>query len=312
MAGENILTRLKSKQTGDEFIIPYYQLREKVMIYLYAPTEVDWSSLQVMVSDETSGNIEYYHLNSRGECSFFINYGNYYKVFCPDIDTFFTPTFAFTAQEQVRNIRYTYYVEGVFGMDAQGNKYTIEQIEALPNKDIIKYAGYNDQGLATSSRKDGGIGNGFFFDINAAIESMAWASSDVEFSQELLPFCSSNAAAYVECAGLYNTLAMNSEAERLGITSPAAIFATSRTVDIAGVIKMGFVPAYGQIKRLTDNITQLQNLFNVLGKTAPAIKSGIWCTSCQGSATNAVSLDGGFFNYRSKANSRNVLCCFDL
>jgi hypothetical protein len=311
MAGENILTRLKSKQTGDEFIIPYYQLREKVMIYLSAPTEVDWSSLQVMVSDETSGNIEYYPLNSRGECSFFINYGNYYKVFCPDIDTFFTPTFAFTAQEQVRNIRYTYYVEGVFGMDAQGNKYTIEQIEALPNKDIIKYAGYNDQALATSSRKDGGIGNGFFFDINAAIESRAFASKSVEFSQELLPFCSETAA-YVECAGLYNTQAMLSEVERLDITSPAATLATSRTVDIAGVIKIGFVPAYGQIKRLADNITQLQNLFNVLGKTAPAIKNGRWVTSCQANASSSVHLFNGAYSPYTKTVNCFLLCCFDL
>jgi len=52
--------------------------------------------------------------------------------------------------------------------------------------------------------------------------------------------------------------------------------------------------------------------WGALGKTAPAINSGYWWSSCQRSAADAVGLYYGAVINLTKSNIRSLLVGFDL
>ena len=217
---------------------------------------------------------------------------------------------------RVLTLKYTLQQYGLFGMDEDGNLYTIEEIEAMEDKTIIKYGAYNDSDLAMSSRVDSGVGNGFCWIIGGeSLGSKQWAMQNVEFDVTRLPFYSNlNDMKY---AGLYMTKTI----QDIGLElfpdnedpTPAATACLNKTIMVGGETKRGFLPAYDQILRIaTTNRTLFQALYSALGRVAPTLWSGGWWTSCQNNATTAVLLGHGGFRNNGKTDSNTVLCCFDL
>ena len=93
----------------------------------------------------------------------------------------------------------------------------------------------------------------------------------------------------------------------------AATACANRSITIGGKEHRGFMPAYDQIHKIaTDNRTLFQSFYTALGRTAPAIWSGNWWTSCQRNATYAVYLGNGGFNDYTKTYSLSVFVCYDL
>ena len=101
--------------------------------------------------------------------------------------------------------------------------------------------------------------------------------------------------------------------EEMYLLTPAASQCAAKTLTIGGVDREGFLPSYDQIRKIAStNYAAFQGFYSLLGKTAPAIASGNWWTSCQYNASSAVRLNGGNFYGDDKTNSGNVFVCYDL
>lgn len=223
-----------------------------------------------------------------------------------------------TAGQVQRSILLYYQNEeyGLFGVDENGNLYTIEEIEDLADKTIIKYGFYNDADLANSTRVADGTGNGFYWKIGAeSLGSMQWAIGNDEFDTIRLPFYS-NLSSW-KYAGRYMTdTIIEIGLEKYPTSSnptPAAIACANRSETFGGKEHRGILLAYDQIHKIaTDNKTLFQALYTALGRTAPTIWSGTWWTSCQNNASNAVDLLLGGFSHGGKTISTTVFCAYDL
>jgi len=252
-----------------------------------------------------------------------IPYGQTYTVVYPSLSGWVHDHIgeSYTAGVVSRDIsvHYTYVDEGVFGYDTAGTRYTLSQIEAgiasgtLSANDIIAGA-FTDAELEAAPRGDGTYGCGFMWKITGGTTNGQWASSNVKFDTTRLPFRANDTQARADMAGSLNTTYIQQICEEFSpaLTSSMCSNARAMTLTIGGVARTGFVPAFGQIKRLCENKTLMQYLYTILGKTCPTIWSGYWWTSCQYSASLAVYLyNGGFFN-DYKRYSYSVLVAFDL
>lgn len=307
------LTRIKSGLTGQEYGLSLTNSYETIIVSLKAPSEVDWTQYTVAVYNTTTSEAETIYLNGSGIVSFQIPYGDSYTITLPTVSSWIMPaTISYTAGQQLRTIYYTYMMQGVFGIDANGIKYTLSEISNLDDPSIILYGGYNDVNLENSSRQDGTTGNGFMWVLENGTTSGQWASANTQFDTDLLPFVTNDTTGLNNYCGYYNTAYIISEASRLNLTTSAASNASSRSITVGGVLKTGYIPAYGQLRRLAINITSFNALYAAVGKTAPTITSGNWWTSCQYSSSNAVLLYNGGFSLNLKPFSYSVLVGFDL
>jgi hypothetical protein len=314
-----VITQIKSGITGEVFGFKSgtASYREEVSVRLISGatiSPVDFSQYAIKVTLTRTGEVAYYTPTSDGLCSFTVDFDEEYTVQLPVVGSYIAPPLmTYTAKQTSRLITFKYIIAGVFGIDANGVYYTLAECEALADKSIIIAGGYTDEALNNSIRDDGTTGNGFMWDINQEALKASWASANVEFSQDLLPFVTSDALAMPYCNGEAYTRYMVAEAARLSVTSPAATLCQGRTLTTNSIAKNGYIPAYGQIRKLILNITSFNALYTALGLTAPTIKSGNWWTSCQYSAPNAVGLgNGNFINYFNKTGSNSVLVVFDL
>lgn len=281
-------------------------------------TILDGSVLSVT---DTNGEV-YSGVVNGYECHISIPYGKVYTLVQPFIEGYRSESGSatYTALAPIRNVtlRYSEDGYGVFGVDDDGKLYTIDEIEAMHDKTIIKYGFYNDLELASASRIDSGFGNGFYWELGKeSLGSMQWAAKNVAFDTSRLPYFSNDAAASKATAGAYYTKVIEEVGPSVVADSanptPAASACLSKTVYFGGKEHQGFLPAYGQIKKIaTTNRTLFQAFYSALGRTAPVIWSGDWWTSCQYIASYAVSLYNGGFHSSLKTNSSQVFCCFDL
>lgn len=293
-------------------------LQEKVTVMLNCQENIVWQDYAVNITFE-DGRTQAVPLSENGTCSFNIKIGQNYSVQLPVIGTFIAPTLkTYTAISSSRDIYWSYVLSGVFGMDELGRRYSITQIEALTDKSIIKYGGFTTDYLENSPRDDGGSGNGFMWELDnsRSLTQLAWASKDIEFSQELLPFLTSDSMARPYCNGEAYTRYIISEGIRLGVTTPAATWCDNNVININEQSIHGYLPAFGQIIRLTDNYTTFKLLYQTLGLETPPFLSTNYAmaTSCQSSAASIVRCDTGKYYTglgKTLANYR-IFCIFDL
>ena len=277
-----------------------------------------------VIATDTLGNNYVAYFNVHGKCTLEIPYGRTYTLNFPNVGGF---SHNHTGEQHTAglpsreiDVHYTQVGNGIFGLDAAGNMYTTEQIAALQDKSIIIAGGYNDATLQASSRGDGTFGNGFLWKIgyeNAG--SLQWADANLLFDTTRLPLYSN--LGDLKYAG-HHLSDMIIEIGADGGVSDGAVHATpaatecaktSRKLTIAGVDRDGFLPSYDQLYILaTLNRTAFQDFYTALGRTAPTIWSGIWWTSCQNDASNAVRLYFGGFNNNNKTDYGAVFCCYDL
>ena len=242
-------------------------------------------------------------------------------------------------------IVYIYYRDysqnSIYGVGINGEPYMLNgngKYETLDGTElsteeaasVVKYIAINPSTLAESQKHDGTTGCGFLVDVNLAVASKSWAVEQLSYYDETdvvgspyLPFCSSHALAYAQPDGQFYTDEILRVAPRVHATysiknptvsdfTPAATYARTKTITVNGVVKRGFLLSYRQLYAICANLVFWKQVWSALGKTAPAINSDRWWSSCQLSATNAVNLgNGGFLNY-FKTNSYSVLVGFDL
>lgn len=281
-------------------------------------TILDGSVLSVT---DTNGEV-YSGVVNGYECHISIPYGKTYTLVQPFIEGYRSESGSatYTALAPIRNVtlRYSEDGYGIFGVDEDGKLYTIDEIEAMHDKTTIKYGFYNDLELASASRIDSGFGNGFYWELGKeSLGYMQWATQNVAFDTSRLPYFGNKAAASKATAGAYYTKVIEEVGPSVIADSanptPAASACLSKTAYFGGKEHQGFLPAYGQIKKIaTTNRTLFQAFYSALGRTAPAIWSGNWWTSCQVNATDAVVLPNGGFRNGGKSSSHQVFCCFDL
>lgn len=270
-----------------------------------------------IIATDTQGVNYVGYFTAQGTCNTIeIPYGRAYSVLFPSVGGYShdhngeSHTAGLPSREI--DIHYTQIGMGVFGIDADGNKYSLDQIEALADKSIIVAGAYNDADLEASARGDGSYGNGFCWKIgDETISSRAWADANVEFDTTRLPFYSNLGTLLY--AGKHMTDMIIEIGTETGHATPAASGCAAKRLTLGNVDRDGFLPAYDQIYRIaTLNRSAFQALYTALGRTAPTIWSGHWWTSCQTNAQYAVALSNGGFNDYSKTTNINVFVCYDL
>lgn len=295
--------------------------KEFVTIQLHAEKSTDLSAYKVKVVNTTSGNEEFYDISASGYTEFEIKYDSVYEIVFPIISAYITPaTRTFTAQKPMRKIEASYVMAGVFGLDEQGNRYSLEQIEALEDKSIIKYGGYTDEYLERILLDNQESGCGFMWKIGEeyAPEKLAWSDSAVEFNQELLPYFVDITQQYTLCRGVDYTDYIIREGVRLNVTTPAASYCKKQSVVIDNNTIYGFFVAYGQFRRLCDNVSLFNALYTAINATAPDINgaSTTVSLSCQRNLTHGMSLNNGKYSHSSatlgKIYKINVFVCYPL
>lgn len=325
----------------------YNNLNEYLTIRIVVRSELEEHTAAMFngldVTCKGSNGINYTETIQNGQATILIPYGITYTISMPQFDGLAHnhANETFKSGISARNLVYSYidyHNLHITGLDADGNVYTIADLQKMgveaASAKIIAGA-YNDQTLALAPRKDGGIGCGFAFLVDNPTFSAKWADANVDFSDNNAVVADAvETGALTEGCGYYNTndkafavkngagesaLVMQvgrvlADAGLLNQSNPTPAFQTAfdKKLPIAGVERSGFVPAYGQIYALNSSKNELDLFFAALGKTAPTIHSGVWWTSCQFNASNAVNLNNGGFNGLNKTGSINVLCCFDL
>jgi hypothetical protein len=201
---------------------------------------------------------------------------------------------------------------GVFGLDEQGNRYSLEQIEALEDKSIIKYGGYTDYDLENYQKADGTFGCGFMWEIGNeySVETYMWASEHVEFNQELLPFLAAASASKGYFDGEAYTDYILSEGVRLGCTTPAASWCNSQIVMIKDVAIKGMLISYGQFLKLSKNKSLLNTLYDSLQKDVVVFEE--LHTSIQVSASQALSVNNYTEQWMTKRTGLKIFLTYPL
>ena len=303
------LRTLNDNYTSLVDIFDHLVPREYVVLTLSAPSDVDWTMYSVVVINNDKGTSDTYVIPSNGVLEFEVKYDTTYTIKLPVLGDFIAPKdLTYTAGMKMREIVCSYRIVGVFGMDVNGKCYTIEQIAALEDKSIIKYGGYTDAYLENYQKADGTFGCGFMWDLNQEEITVAWASKNVEFSQELLPFLTSEEEALQYCDGEAYTQYITSEGDRLLVSTPSASECVKRSVIVNGTKYMGYLGGYGQLRKLSINRTEFNLLYTTLGIAIPVFfNNGCYLqTSCQGSAQAQVSLRYGGFNISSGYAAKNA------
>lgn len=293
----------------------------------------------------TATGKEYAGIIENAQTTIAIPYGIVYTIQMPEIDGLGHnhTNAAFTAGIPSRNIVYSYidyHNISVYGLDAEGNAYTTADLLAMGTEAataLIVAAAYNNPTLANAQRKDGSIGCGFCWSIASPTLSSPWAQANVDFGvnnavvkqaiengvlTEACGYYSNHALAYAikdgagESALVKQVGRVLADAGSLNQTNPTPAFkaAEDKKLTIGGVERSGFLLGFGQLYDLYQNKADMDAFYAALGKTAPAIHSGIWWAACQYNAANAVTLTNGSFNGNTgrKTSNTDVLVGFDL
>ncbi len=294
-------------------------------------------------------------ISDTGTATINIPYGVYYTLSFPTVSGYTHDHIAdtFLAGIPSRNEVVHYYmlssdIDGVYGIDSDGEPHSLSEIQAMSDDDKAKII----LGAFTCAELGN---NGFCWKIkepcgpltagaSSPLITKQWANNNnfllvdsenkykvLNQSDENCPFYNeglSNDAGgqkYFNNGSEYTDLILKAAEEMIAagtapanFTTPAATYCREQTLTIAGVTKKGFLPAYGQLRRLALNFNSLQALYNALGiatstiNYTPTVSTGFWWTSCQYSSTNAVDFYNGGFGYRNKSNDYSVLVCYDL
>lgn len=278
--------------------------KEFVTVQLHAEN-IDLSAYKIKVVNTTSGNEEFYDISASGYTEFEVKYDSVYEIVFPIIGACIAPaTRTFTAQKPMRKIEASYVMAGVFGLDEQGNKYSLEQIAALADKSIIKYGGFTNETLENVQKVDGAYGCGFMWELNQELTKTSIASSDVEFNQELLPFLTTYEMAMQYPDGEAYTQYILSEGVRLGVNTPAATLCTSKRIYINGLSLSGYLPSYAQLNYLGLNITAFKSLYATLGITELQITGkGLWTSNQYSNIRNLLN----YLNSTIQSNPKSAV-----
>lgn len=275
-----------------------------------------------------------------------IPYGKTYSLTFPEVAGYGhnMTNNSYVSGNITRGVTVTYHdysTASIWGVDTNGNTYTINDNGMFQNEDgteltaetaaaTLVALAFNPSALAEAERQDGtGKGCGFMIKIASEVSNRQWCVQNVNFynsdetkGSPALSFVQNDSVGLTKCDGAYYTREII-RAGRIvnaswlntyptGEPTPAAAYATSCKMTINGVEKTGYLPGYGQLRRLALNKAYLNIAYTAMGKTAPNITSGNWWTSCQSSETYSVNLGNGSFDSNGKAHSISVLPVYEI
>lgn len=271
--------------------------------------DVDFIGLEVNCSIPGKETVVGY-LDSSHNCIFRVQFGDTYTISLPMVPGFTTvgaeqSHLASITQRNLTCIYKEFVNIGIYGVDDNGSLFTYSDMQTMTDaqKQSIHYIALN-----TSRLREAGAS--FLYSIPVLTQKKTWASSNVEFDQSLLPFKTSQATAVLDLDGQRNTDYIKIIGDSLLVETPAADWCSEQTVTIGGITKEGFLGSYGQMYALSENKVELNAMHAILGVDAPTFTSGAWWTSAQYSATLAVYLYNGGFNYSYKYGSTSVVPLF--
>lgn len=283
-------------------------------------TVEDLEDKEVKATD-TLGNIYITAFDDEGKCSLEIPYGRTYTISFPRLggynhDHNNEPHTAGLPSREVL-VHYTKMMIGLYGLDAQGNTYTIEQIDALADKSIIIAGAYNDFHLDNSPRGDGTYGNGFCWKIgDEIIGNYKWTDARVIFDTTRFPRYDNLGA--LKYAGHHFSNIIIEIGQDGGASdgnlhpTPAASACAEKTINIGGVDRNGFMTMFNQLYLIAImNKTAFQAFYTALGITAP----NLWNNTirvCDQYGGNALVLRNGTQDTDGKEYEMPVFCAYDL
>lgn len=295
--------------------------QERIVVYAYSYE----SALARLIGKEVvmttdSGVVERHAFGDDLRVEFVANYGDIITLEYPSAEGL-TPrvrTVTFTANRVERGL-VVYYDDsriGVFGRDIAGNWYKLNEqgnlvdesgIEVL-DPSVVDFVALNTSALDMSLRDVTGTstGNGFMVRCGqGVVDGIAWASQNVEFDTNKLPFGT-------DYRGAKNTEYIRQIGDEMNVDTPAADYAYNRTVTFAGETRQGFLPSILQLQAYNSNYSAMNAVAAAAGKTIQRPSGQLWSSS-QASATGAYILDYADISNKNKNESnKKVLVVYDL
>lgn len=264
-----------------------------------------------------------YYTSDNGEVEFQVQKGLTYIVSVGDIVGYFSPApVTFISSMNVRPVRLIYrsHRSGWYVVwDNNGKDETLISEWNTDNNDkAIAVKFYSSLG-SFSVLKNSPIGS-----------SLQWCVQQYQFDESLLPNLD-NAKAIRDFGSFNNTnniiaLADN-PTDGYGVVNnwvmntalqsyvPAAKWCRNQLITIDGSVYSGNLPAAGVLNVFTipQNMTDMHEALTLIGSSVlPNIRSDLWWSSSQNSATTAWRLGSSIFRNDSKTSAYLVLPVFDL
>lgn len=300
--------------TNYETVIAHITVYNKNLVDV-TNQDTDFIGLAIELQVEGEATPRTGTIGQNHQCTFTVEYGKTYSLTAPTVEGYrirfnASKQFTHTAGVPQRELPMHYMewnADGVFGLDANGDTYDYDTIEAMTAQErtSIIAIGINSSRLQAANA-------GFCYKLPTGATGKQWANQNVEFDQTLLPFKQSHAAAVLDLNGAQNTQNIIDIGDSMGVETPAADYCQAQTLTIGGETKTGFLGAYGQMYALAENIAVLNALHSLLGISLPGFTGGIWWTSPQYNATLAVGLNYGGFNDINKLTSNTTMALFAL
>ena len=300
--------------TNYETVIAHITVYNKKLVDV-TNQDTDFIGLAIELQVEGEATPRTGTIGQNHQCTFTVEYGKTYSLTAPTVEGYrirfnASKQFTHTAGVPQRELPMHYMewnADGVFGLDANGDTYDYDTIEAMTAQErtSIIAIGINSSRLQAANA-------GFCYKLPTGTTGKQWANQNVEFDQTLLPFKQRHAAAVIDLNGAQNTQNIIDIGDSMGVETPAADYCQAQTLTIGGETKTGFLGAYGQMYALAENIAVLNALHSLLGISLPGFTDGNWWTSTQCIATYAVVLSNGGFYYNTKTNSTTTMALFAL
>lgn len=312
---------------------------EKLNLSFYSKDDDVSFFNNMIVEILVDGESKYSGTINNGYCSIAIPYGVTYQIKYPKLEGYRHDHAGeiYTAGVPTREIfiRYFYQDAGILAIDKDKKYYTISEVEQAIKEgksadDFIAVAFLDDE-LKAADRGDGTTGCEFMFSIDTPTLAGAWCNQNLDFGanntsvdlgEDAMPYIGNVTLARTQYAGMKYTRQIIACGKKLNdsglygkVTTPAADGAVARTLSFNdGTIRNGFMLGYAPLEKLSLQQELIDLLYEALGKYSkrPILTNGFWWSSCQYSATNAVSLRNGGFNNDPKGYSTSVLVGFDL
>lgn len=259
------------------------QLASRVITHEYTMSEVQYEQINIsaqvvggdvveldgeIVTIKTDSGLTYAETFTNGSTVLRVPYGEHYRIYTPNLDGYTKDglNLQFNSGIPSRFIRvhYTEGLFGFFGIDDDGNQYSIEQIESMQQEErsTINYIGYNDSSYALEDRGDGTLGNGFimhksdYYIIGTTLDKGVFIST--------LPVIDKNEAKYNHKSA-YNTDAFLRAEAIDGVYSDLAHKSNDKKVTIGGVERRGLWAAPGVFVTVKQNINTLNYILELIG-----------------------------------------------
>ena len=246
---------------------------------------------------------------------FNIPYGKQYSIHIPYVAGFiaiYAQEWSHTASIPERTLPAHYLIwtgsDAMILDESNGQLLSYDTVNAMSQAEKDTLASHCSLYINTSTLQAANAS--FCYKLPIVTASKQWASQNVQFDTDLLPYKQSHAAAVVCLNGPANTEHIRAIGDSLGVETPGADWCYEQLLVVNGETFHGYMGEYGEMRCLSDNMAQLTAFHLLLGFPAPQFNVGLWHTSTQYSEAGDVTLYGGGFYGNNKYGSYSCIALF--